>query len=60
MPKRIRFNQWDREDVVTKEEWAIALRKRIAEKLGVSVAKASDVRRLLTRYEQLKERGLIE
>ena len=53
-----KYWQWDLEDCVTREEKQEKLRKLVEEKLGVEVKNFKQVLRLLTVYEDMRERGL--
>ena len=54
---RLKYWQWDLEDVVTKREKSDRLRKWIKEKLGITIVSDVHMRTVLEKYETRKERG---
>jgi len=55
----LRNQRMIRDDSLGKEEKARLLRRVISQALGVSVVTSQDVRFYLSRYEELKARGLV-
>ena len=53
-----KYYVWDLEDVVTRQEKRERLRRKIESILGIRVENSKQVLRLLTVYENIRERGL--
>lgn len=57
--KKAKYEQWDLEDSLTKEEKAVLLRKELSRLLAGKTVTPAVVARMLRVLEQQKERGLI-
>ncbi len=58
--KKLKYERWNLDDSLTKEEDAVRLREELSRIFGVEITSPKQVRRLLERYKQMEERGLIQ